>query len=363
MRGARNVQPTPGRIVVRGVNWVGDTIMTIPAMRALRRIFPSAHIAFWVPSGLESLLQLTRIPDEIISFDKDQGGAFKRSFLMKRGLEQGHFDLAVLFQNAFESAFTAWIAGIKLREGFSTDLRGPFLNIKVPFNPTVLKRHQVYCYLEIVKHLDNFFKLGRYSHLSEPNCSIGLSQQQLEVARKLLVSEGIDLQIPKVCLCPGSVNSEAKRWPAEYFAELADIIIQDSRSQIIFLGSVEEKELINEIIGQMKEGQAFNLASKSNLVSSLGIMNLSDLVISNDTGSAHLAAAAATKVVTIFGPTVARETAPFGKNTFIIQGKASCAPCREHQCRTPGHPCMRNLTPLMVAGKALEVMALPYEEK
>jgi len=363
MRGDRNVQSTPSRIVVRGVNWVGDTIMALPATRALRRIFPSAHIAFWVPSGLESLIRITGMPDEIILFGKDRGGAFKRSFLMKDRLRQGHFDLAVLFQNAFESAFTAWMAGIKLRAGFSTDLRGPFLNIKVPLHSSILKRHQVYYYLEIAQHLDNFFKLGRYNNLMEPDCLLRLSPRELEVARKLLVMEKINPEVSIICLCPGSVNSEAKRWPAEYFAELADLLVDETGSQIIFLGATQEENLIDGIIGRMKKGNAFNLASKSNLVSSLGIMNLSEMVISNDTGSAHLAAAAGTKVLTIFGPTVAGETAPFGKNTFIIQGKASCAPCREHQCRTPGHPCMRNLTPLMVAGKALEIMALPYEKK
>ncbi len=362
MRGAKNVQPTPTRIVVRGVNWVGDTIMTLPAIRALRSIFPSAHIAFWVPEGLESLLRMTGIPDEIISFGKGQGGAFKRSFLMKSRLARGRFDLAVLFQNAFESAFTAWMAGIKLREGFSTDLRGPLVNIKVPLHPSILKHHQVYYYLEIVQHLDNFLKLGRYRNLTEPDCLLRINSRELEMARQILLKEGINPEALMMCLCPGSVNSEAKRWPAEYFAELADLLVDETGSQIIFLGATHEEDLIDGIIGRMKRGHAFNLAAKSDLVSSLGIMNLSEMVISNDTGSAHLGAAAGTKVLTIFGPTVAGETAPFGKNTFVIQGKAPCAPCREHHCRTPGHPCMKEVTPAMVGQKALSIMALPDVE-
>lgn len=359
LRGASIGSSIPARIVVRGVNWVGDTIMTLPAAKVLRRMFPSAHIAFWVPSGLEPLIRLTSIPDEIISFNTDDGGALKRSLSMKERLEKGHFDLAVLFQNAFESAFTAWMAGIKLRVGFTTDLRGPLINAKIRLHHSILRRHQVYYYLEIVKHIDMLFNLNRYPVSKEPDCSLRLNPQELEASRRMLLEEGINPSNPIVCLCPGSVNSEAKRWPVEYFAELADFIIGKVGSNIVFLGAIQEEGLINDIMRQMKRDQAFNLAAKSNIVSSLGIMSLSRLVISNDTGSAHLAAAAGSRVLTIFGPTVAGETAPFSSKAFIVQGKVSCAPCRKHVCNTPGHPCMRNITPSMVGNKALEIMAFP----
>ena len=360
MPAARYEGSTPSRIVVRGVNWVGDTIMSLPAARALRRLFPAAHIVFWIPASLEPLLRLTKVPDEIIVFKGSEGGPLKRTFLMKNRLKKGHFDMAVLFQNAFECAFTAWMAGIKLRVGYPTDLRGALLNIKAPLIPSILSAHQVFYYLEIVKYLDSYFRLGRFQYFGKPDCSIKLRAKEVDHARMVLSEAGTDLKTPFVCLCPGSVNSDAKRWPHEYYAALADILIERTGSQIVFLGATQEADLIDSIIGEIKKGTAFNLAAKSNIVSSLAIMSLSSLVISNDTGSAHLAVAAGAKCLTIFGPTIAGATAPFGARTFIIQGKADCAPCNDHNCRRQGHPCMRSLSPELVAQKAFEIIALPH---
>ncbi len=356
---ARNNGSTPSRIVVRGVNWVGDTIMSLPAARALRKLFPVAHMVFWVPDYLEPLLKLTKIPDEIIVFKKNDGGPVKRTISMREKLQQGHFDMAILFQNAFECAFTSWIAGIGLRVGYPTDLRAVFLNIKTPLIPSILASHQVFYYLEIVKYLENYYKLGRLNYIGKPDCLIKFSVAATNRTRKFLLGEGLDLSKPFVCLCPGSVNSDAKRWPREYFAVLADILIERFGLQIIFLGANQERGLIDSIISEMKMGAAFNLASKSDITTSLGIMSLSSLVISNDTGSAHLGVASGAKCLTIFGPTIAGATAPFGEQTFIIQGKADCAPCNDHHCHRQGHPCMRGLTPQIVARKASEILTLP----
>jgi heptosyltransferase-2 len=294
-----------------------------------------------------------------MTFKESEGGSFKRTFLMKDRLQKGHFDMAVLFQNAFECAFTAWMAGIKLRVGYPTDLRGALLNIKAPLIPSILSGHQVFYYLEIVKYLDSYFRLGRFQYLSKPDCSIKLPVKEVDKARKILLEAGVDPKAPFVCLCPGSVNSDAKRWLQEHYAVLADILIERGGLQIIFLGATQEVDLINSIIGEMKKGPAFNLAAKSNIVVSLGIMSLSSLVISNDTGSAHLAIAAGAKCLTIFGPTIAGATAPFGNRAYIIQGKAECAPCNDHNCRRQGHPCMKSLSPELVARKASEIMAPP----
>ncbi|MGC8603712.1 MAG: glycosyltransferase family 9 protein, partial [Desulfomonilaceae bacterium] len=308
---------------------------------------------------LESLLRLTKIPDEIIVFKKTEGGPIKRTFSMKRRLRQAHFEMAVLFQNAFEAAFTSWMAGIKLRAGYPTDLRGPFLNIKVPLIPSTLSGHQVFYYLEIVKYLDDYFRRGRFQYIGKPDCAIRIPSHEVNKARKFLVTEGVDLERRLVCLCPGSVNSDAKRWPAEYYSKLADLLVREDDTEIIFLGAPEERDLVSGIIADMKNGHAFNLAAKADIVQSLSIMNLSALVISNDTGSAHLAVAAGAKCLTIFGPTIPGATAPFGKQTFIIQGKAACAPCDNHNCHIDGHPCMRSLLPEVVSQKAIEILAFP----
>ena len=122
----------PSRIVVRGTNWVGDTVMSVPTIKELRRIFPSTRITLWVPSGLEPLVSATGVPDDVICFDGNSGGPMQRPFRMRRKLNSGNFDMSVLLQNAFESAFSSWLAGIPLRAGYPTDLRGPFSTLESP---------------------------------------------------------------------------------------------------------------------------------------------------------------------------------------------------------------------------------------
>jgi len=345
----------PSRIVVRGTNWVGDTILSLPAAKALRRIFSSSYMVFWVASSLAPLVKATGIPDDVITFDVDSIGPLKRPFLMKGQLAAGGFNMAVLFQNAFESAFTAWLAGIPSRVGYPTDLRGPLLNVKVPLTGEIRNKHQVFYYLGITDFLERRINGSESSPRGLPDCSISLDDDTMVQAGHLLSATDMDLHRPFFCLCPGSVNSEAKRWPGDHFARLAELLVDREDAQVVFLGSPKERGLVEEIISLMRTPTAVNLAGKADMVSSMAVMNRSKMVISNDTGSAHLAVAAAAPVLTIFGPTSPGATAPFGPNAHIIQGKADCAPCRHFVCPKSGHRCMRSIEPEAVLRKIEEI--------
>jgi len=172
----------------------------------------------------------------------------------------------------------------------------------------------------------------------------------------LLASLGVNLLRPFFVLCPGSVNSEAKRWPADCFARLSDLIEEMMGCQVVFAGASGEQALIDQILSLTRHSTAINLAGKADLLDSLAVMSLSHGVISNDTGSAHLAVAAGSRVLTIFGPTIAGATAPYGPGADIIQGAASCAPCRHYRCPVEGHPCMRSVEPESVLAKIEELL-------
>jgi heptosyltransferase II len=333
------------RIVVRGTNWVGDTVMSVPAMRELRQIFPSSRISFWAPAGLAPLIQATGVPDEVVTFTSDCGGPLRRPFVMRKSLQRGEFHLAVLFQNAFESAFTAWLAGIPFRAGFPTDLRGPLLNIRVPLDPSVRTKHQVFYYLAVTDYLKRLVLAPTNDRPDVPSCAVNLPDEILERGRRLLQSLDVDSGLPFFCLCPGSVNSEAKRWPADYFARLADLIAEVFNGVAVFLGAPEEHGLIEGIVAETRSSKCVNLAGRTDMLLSMAIMRLSTMVVSNDTGSAHLAVAAGSRVLTVFGPTSAGATAPYGSTAYVIQGHAPCAPCRHFRCPVPGHPCMRGVLP------------------
>jgi len=355
MHSSSNHPLFPSRIVVRGTNWVGDTVMSLPAARELRRIFPSAEITYWVSSGLVPLVEVAGCADHIVSFNRDSGGPLTRPFKMKPRLAAGRFDMAALFQNAFESAFTAWIAKIPVRIGFPTDLRGPLLTVRVPLSDEIRKKHQVYYYLAITEFLENRFHDQVTPMPGPPDCSVALRDRHLSRARELLLSSGLDTGRPIFCLCPGSVNSRAKRWPGDSFARLADLLTRMG-AQVVFLGAAHEKDLVESVRSMMNSPWAVDLTEDADMVTAMAVMYLSTMVISNDTGSAHLAVAAKSKVLTIFGPTIAGATAPFGPDAHVIKGEAPCAPCRHFQCPLPDHPCMRNITPEAVLGKIQEIL-------
>lgn len=348
---------TPSRVVIRGTNWVGDTVMSLPAARELRRIFQSSIISYWGPRGLIPLVKASGVADEFISFGPEAGGPLKRPFRMGRNLAEGRFDMAVLFQNAFESAFTAWLARIPSRAGFPTDLRGPLLNVKIPLTRDIRSKHQVFYYLAISDYIETRFSGACRDRMALPDCSVNLADSDVSRAKDLLAAEDIDSRRPFLALCPGSVNSEAKRWPADCFAGLADLIVGVHGAQVVFLGAPGEAGLVRDIISMMTRGSAANFAGKSGMIESMAIMSMSDMVISNDTGSAHLAVAASAEVLTIFGPTVPGATAPYGPGAHVIQGEAPCAPCRHFRCPKPGHPCMRDLSPDAVFAKITELTA------
>jgi heptosyltransferase-2 len=263
--------------------------------------------------------------------------------------------MAILLQNAFESALTTFLSRVPLRCGYETDLRGPLLNIKVPFRQNYKSEHQVFYYLQIIRHLG--LALNKSSCESQdPDCSIEIPKKIEKEGNRILASMGIGADDPFFCLCPGSVNSEAKRWPAEYFAKLADIISEEMHAKTVFVGSPSEKSFINSIVDKMKYNSGINIAGSSNLAQSMSIMSKSRFVVSNDTGSAHIAVAAGAKILTIFGPTIAGATAPYGPDAHIISGEAPCTPCRHYTCPVPGHPCMSRIDPESVMARVLELI-------
>jgi heptosyltransferase-2 len=321
------------RIVVRTPTWVGDAIMSLPALNELRRIFPMAQITLACYPGTADIFIDSDLANEILVAERGTFSVLKNA----REWRQRRFDLAVLFQNAFAAAVTAWLAGVQLRVGYDTDRRGSLLTTAIP--PPVWKdqRHESFYYLNIVAELERAL-LGTSSVAeTETHFNLTVSDERKEAARRMITQAGARAGKPLAILCPGSVNSRAKRWPAERYAELADRLAE-SGMDVALIGSPAEMDVSTEVSSRSRH-QPIVLTGKTTVSEAIAIISIADVLITNDTGPAHIGAAVGTPTLVIFGPTNPLTTYPLSPAAAIIRHPPDCAPCMLRDCPID-HRCM-----------------------
>lgn len=333
------------RIMVRGTNWLGDAVMTTPALERLRSSFPHAEITLLANPTTAGLFQSSNFINEIIEYRRHEQGV--EAFIETVGkFRARRFDLAVLFQNAFEAALLAWISKIGLRIGYDDQYRGFLLTHKLHRGSEQRNRHQTHDYLDIVAECErvclgeDFVPAGK-----KLQPSLQVNAEQKDVADELLECYGI---VPHertlVALNVGATNSRAKCWPSNQYAELADRLVAEMNAQIVLIGGAAELDYAEQVIWQMKASGAVNLAGKTDMAELIGLLSVCDLLVSNDTGPAHVSAALGTPTLTIFGPTNEFETAPTGSHAELIRAEnIECARCMHRNCPID-HRCMTRLT-------------------
>jgi heptosyltransferase-2 len=326
------------RVVVRGTNWVGDSVMTVPALRALRRVLPEAELTLAIRPGTQGLFANAEFVDNILVYDRRGLLSVMRQV---RKWREGAFDLAILFQNAFEAALIPFLAGIPLRLGYATEARQPMLTHPVSLPDWRSTRHEVFYYLYLITALEQLLFGTSSICEQEPDVGLELSESRKEEAARLLNSYGLTSESKLVAICPGSINSRAKRWPAEAYAALADLLIED-HSQVLLIGSKEEIDVSHQVTTRMRH-QATVLTGQTSLDQITAVLGLVDLVVTNDTGPAHVAAALGRPTLVIFGPTNPLTTRPFSLQAEILRHPPECAPCMLRDCPID-HRCMTAVT-------------------
>jgi lipopolysaccharide heptosyltransferase II len=338
------------RIVVRTPTWVGDAVMSLPALDQLRRIFPAAHITLACHPGTADIFTESDFADEVLGAERGAFSVFKNA----RAWRQRQFDLAVLFQNAFAAAMTAWLAGIALRAGYDTDRRGSLLTTAIPLPPWKGERHESLYYLNVVGELERALFGNRSVADGEPSVTLKVSAKRGEAAHSLVNQAGAQPGKPLAVLCPGSVNSRAKRWPPERYAELADRLAE-SGMNVVLIGSPAELDVSKEVSGSARH-QLIVLTGKTTVAEAVAIISIADVLITNDTGPAHIGAALGTPTVVIFGPTNPLTTYPLSPSATIVRHPPDCAPCMLRDCPID-HRCMTAIGPQEVFDRAMEISA------
>jgi len=306
------------KILVRGTNWIGDAVMSIPAMRELRRIFPDAHITLHTRSWADGLFRDASFIDELVTFDKAKW-AIKDVYDNSQFLKGDAFDLAIIFPNSFESAITSFLSKVPRRIGYNKDLRGLLLTDPIAVPEWKDRKHEVFYYLNLIAETDRRV-LGRDSvRLETPDSHIEISDERKEDARKKLRDSGADPKGPTVVFVAGSANSPEKRWPAENFASLAEGLASNFSANVVLLGSKDEKNVSEQISG-LAAFPLIDLTGVTSLGEAAAILAVADLAISNDTGLAHVASAVGTPTVVVFGPTNPTTTRPYSDLAQVITG-------------------------------------------
>jgi heptosyltransferase-2 len=339
------------RILVRAVNWLGDAVLTLPALEALARRFPRAEIWLLAKPWVSGLFAGQPAVDRVIEYrtaDLHRGVTGRQR--LANSLRGEGFDLAVLFPNSLDAAMLAWLARIPRRVGYPTEGRRWLLTHPVPRVPTLPGRHQAERYLDIVRALGGN---------GAASLRLRVTAEARESAGKLLADLGAGPGDLCLALNPGAVYGGAKRWPVERFAAVADGLAERCGARILLLGSHRECSILDEVGARMRQS-AIHLGGRTDLRTLVGLLERVRLLLTNDTGAMHVAAAVGTPVLAVFGPTDPQATGPLASHSRILREPVPCSPCLLRECPID-HRCMSRITVAQVLQAAVELLESPRD--
>jgi heptosyltransferase-2 len=344
--------PDPARVLVVAPNWLGDAVMALPAIADARRHFATATLIVAARTSVAPLFSLADGVDEVITMQ--WRGAPLRRRAMRRDVERvarTAADVAILLPNSFASAWIVERAGVRERWGYASDLRRPLLSRAVRRPRGTL--HQGAYYQRLMR------ELGAAS--GPPAPAVTVSPEMLEQARSLLRSRGWDGTRPLLAIAPGAAYGTAKRWLPAHFARMVTMAASASGAQGVIVGSAADAETADWVVRSMADSiraDIIDVTGATSLATLAGVLRLSSVCVSNDSGAMHLAAAVGAPLAALFGPTREYETAPVvrdGARAHVLFNPVWCRPCMLRECPID-HRCMVTLSPETVFAAVEQLM-------
>jgi heptosyltransferase-2 len=326
------------KILIRATNWVGDAIMALPALRAVRSRFSDAEITILARPYVAAIYKNQQVCDNMMFVDD------KRDVLEE--LRAQKFDFALLLQNAFQAAWIAWRAGIPERIGYARDGRSPLLTKALPVpEPGEIPVHEQFYYLELLRRAGWLDTLPNESFIK-----LNVPEENRRHAEEFFLSVGTRPDSLRIAIGAGASYGSAKCWPPDRFAELANRLQTESGADVILFGTSSEAPVSSAIAAGMRRSP-IDLTGKTPISDLPSLLSQCHLFIGNDSGAMHVAAAVGLPVVAVFGPTDPFGTAPVTPRCSIVQEKPYCSPCFLRRCPTD-HRCMTRVTPDAVEAAA-----------
>jgi len=334
------------RILLIKLSAIGDVIHTLPALAALRKRYPHAHIGWVVSEAASDLLCSHPMLDEVIVFPRHRFGELCRNLrqwpdLIREArsfihhLRSQSYDVVIDFQGLLKSGILTGLSCGRSKLGFAggREASSIFLTDKLP--PYDPEEHAVLRYLRLAAHLD--------AYTEEPEFPLAIGEYERNRVEQLLRKAGIE-NCPVICLNPGA-TWETKRWSSRGFAEVADACFENQGMVSVVVGGPGDKALASSI-SKFARHPVVDLTGRTRLRTLAALYQRSRAVVSTDTGPMHLAAAVGVPLVALFGPTAPWRTGPFGKGHQVIRLGLPCSPCFKHYCPDPR--CMMDILPEQV---------------
>jgi heptosyltransferase-2 len=338
------------KILIRATNWVGDAIIALPALRAVRKRFADAEISILALSYVGDIYRDQQICDRLITYDRGgiHAGIGGRERLAAE-LRERKFDLALLLQNAFDAAWVAWRARIPKRIGYSRDARGFLLTeaVRVP-KAGEIPPHEKFYYLELLRRVGWLESLP-----DEAVISLHVPEQGRRRAAEFLTGAGSRPHALRIAVGAGASYGSAKCWLPDRFAEALNHLQLQSDADVILFGTSTEAMVAATIATGLRRAP-IDLTGKTTIADLPALLSQCHLFLGNDSGAMHVAAAVGLPVVAIFGPTDPLGTAPVTPRSSIVQEKSYCSPCFLRHCPTD-HRCMTK-----ISSQAVEAAAQPW---
>ena len=357
--------PTAGtpRILVKAPNWVGDCVMATPAIEFLRRTFPEAQIDAVARRGAAGvLLDNPHLSSVIVADERKLDPEIRRRLAAQR------YDAAAILPNSFGSAWMAWRLGIRRRIGFARGGRSLLLSHRISYEPyewqtptpkaltrkciaprdgpaAGLPRHMVHYYLRVAVHTAQ--ALGAAVAAPDDDSAVALhlpvNADSAGHVSELLAKHRLNTHPLLVGINPGAAYGGAKRWAPELLAEVADALVETHDARIICTASPGESNLTDEVQAHASStiyrlGEEVDLRGLTALIARLAVL------VTNDSGAMHVAAALGTPIVAVFGPTDWNVTKPWSRRARVLRDSPECAPCFLRECPID-HRCMTGVAP------------------
>lgn len=340
------------KILIRATNWVGDAVMSLPAIRAVHARFPQAEIAVLARPWVADLYARETAVRRVIFYAAAPGfHGLGGKLRAAQTLRREKFDCAILLQNAFEAAAIVWLARIPRRIGYDRDGRRALLTDPIPVPQAgEIPRHQRFYYLELLR------RAGLIEELPESDAVRleGADAARCDGARRFAER---NICGPVIGVSPGAAYGTAKQWLPERFAEAALAVARSRGGSVALFGSRSERELCETVAQNIRQAgvDARNLAGETTLGEFIQLAAACSVFLTNDSGAMHIASALGVPTIAVFGSTDDTATGPTGPLARVIREPVECSPCLLRECPID-HRCMTCVSTARVAEAAFELL-------